>query len=1740
MFKKPQPPPSSLVAGLTGQSGTTIPPDLDFQLRLAAAFCSSALKSRKVNFRTTPWSMYLRSIYYSRIWRNVITLIATIHMALALVEPPATMKDSAQENLAGYVDTRPFEGAILFVYLFEIIVLKMGFMGWRAYFKSWNVLEALCTLTFAIDLVTPLGQFSRAIRPFFIIVRRKHIRFIFNGIFAAFVPMLPVLLLIFLIVIAFASASALMASAAPFQSLIAHSNTTAFPPYCSAFSRGACTDYFTDSSTNVYSLGVLVARSNWPVVMLPLYNLSEWTGIFFVVFVLIAHFFAWRLLLASAFSSFASHTREQYLSQQRRSRASFKAAFSLLSTRGFLGAPVFRALAGLVRPNQPLEVVDIIFTAVGGSCGFIDAQAFIVAVSLLDLKASKIPYPERGGRWSAIKAKVRKFLNNTFVSIGSDLVVLGLALTEYLLSDLEMQNPQLAVHLNNTTSAFILALLLAEAVAKVVSFGPKSYIKDGFNRIDLLIIVLSIVSLAVFDLSTSDPTSAVSLSNLHQRLRIQFLLRMMRSLRLFNRIPSVRSVLQTIAEISPLLWRFVIVLVCSIYSLAILGIEIFSGVLSRSDPDVVQSSYGLNNQWPLNFNTFTKASMSVFSVLVTTQIPILLEGLMAGTDSWWPTLYIGGSYYLLVCVISNILIALLLQSYGISAASGAYRDSGFVPLYSHLLAKAQIQLWEAFPRRFPRPMMYVFKRKAAFLTVNEAIFGESLSLEFEATGMDPLTAKAAAAAEKANGRKNSKVMDDAAGAAEEGGNGSGGKKAGGAAATSGSITTALLHLPGLSTVSSFFGHIFHSSAAPASAVGGDAQQQSSQPAAVNYAAMSLRVFSRFNPIEYFGLAPEGRVASAVMASAARGKLHIGFGLDVPASGNDDDAAASPPSYKPPMPNRHLSTMAVGAAEPPTTTTSLAVTDTTLEATRLVLQKSAHDMRLEQPLTKQASRLIQAEEISISSSDDDDENFTVDGDETDADNDGGRGDKKDGGEGTATGTAPLVRKPRRRRHHHRRDKTTTDEGGAALSEQPSLTASSMMFGATASALSGATNPLATGKSSSQRRHRKGHYRDDHSNSVVQFSEGTGVGYHHHHHHHDHHDDDGHGDELSSFFPTKPEPVPTVFRSLTEFILSPLVPPPSATDLTQDGKGPDIEQFIAKLIAQGLIHPPKGSRERKTLKSTMSSLGRGKGGYQGMDTSSSSSSSEDDDDDDHHDDEDGDNNGARVAVGGTSATEVKDDEGRHVVAVGGGGADAVKAGEAPAGTSAPPAAPGARPPRHPRPPIAPSNLAPPPGLLSSSGGGGVPVSNSSLFSRASSTRLTFAGVSPSGSSVDLGRAPPSSAAAVPSATSLSRAARLRRITKLAAALQREQEALAQTDRHLEMSMSIVNLRRVAEEEGGDGGDVNNTTTGGAGGGEIPEDSTSAPLLAHDWQQGGGSRTRSRHLSSSSSATNNSISSLARNLSMSIAGFLTGGGGGGGSTDNINNVAGGGRENTTSSLGAPDVTPTTTTTRGSGAGIAIPNARMTAGGGSSNNQSGGDLLDAVASAGGGIGIAGGNGPSSASSLFRRSNAAGAGGGVGRPSRGFSDDASSDHFNNLLLAGTTGGVGRGSGSGAALLAVENSAVRVDETGGSDEDDDHGHGPLTYKELQAQKAGSRWRKSVAVATAMSASTNRLRSGTVLGAEVQLRPIASSLAITAPPPSSGANAIDGSATAEAMVLAASYVPEPAIVLRDGVAVLEES
>ena len=86
-----------------------------------------------------------------------------------------------------------------------------------------------------------------------------------------------------------------------------------------------------------------------------------------------------------------------------------------------------------------------------------------------------------------------------------------------------------------------------------------------------------------------------------------------------------------------------------------LGTEFFGNLLTNTDVNVVNSSYGRLGFWVFNFDHPVTSSLALFSILMTAKSGVIIEGTTAACQSNLPILYFVLFYIVVTMVLSNIL-----------------------------------------------------------------------------------------------------------------------------------------------------------------------------------------------------------------------------------------------------------------------------------------------------------------------------------------------------------------------------------------------------------------------------------------------------------------------------------------------------------------------------------------------------------------------------------------------------------------------------------------------------------------------------------------------------------------------------------------------------------------------------------------------------------------------------------------------------------------------------------------------------------------------------------------------------------------------------------------------------------------------------------------------------------------------------------------------------------------------------
>ncbi|KAK3705212.1 hypothetical protein QZH41_014007 [Actinostola sp. cb2023] len=153
-----------------------------------------------------------------------------------------------------------------------------------------------------------------------------------------------------------------------------------------------------------------------------------------------------------------------------------------------------------------------------------------------------------------------------------------------------------------TTNYFFTAVFVVEVVLKVVALGWIRYVKDRWNIIDLIIVLLSVSGILLTDLVKKDLLINPTV------IRTLRVLRIVRVLKLVKLAKGVRSLLDTLFEALPQVANLGLLFLLLFFIYSCLGIQLF-GSLECSHAYPCQ---GLGGH--ANFNNFGSAMLTLFRI----------------------------------------------------------------------------------------------------------------------------------------------------------------------------------------------------------------------------------------------------------------------------------------------------------------------------------------------------------------------------------------------------------------------------------------------------------------------------------------------------------------------------------------------------------------------------------------------------------------------------------------------------------------------------------------------------------------------------------------------------------------------------------------------------------------------------------------------------------------------------------------------------------------------------------------------------------------------------------------------------------------------------------------------------------------------------------------------------------------------------------------------------------------------
>jgi hypothetical protein len=318
--------------------------------------------------------------------------------------------------------TVSFEFLCFTVYFCDLLLLWLCF-GWKRFKNLWPGLRLLILVVMVADTITFIGSgytsfhLSRAARPLMLIARLRNVRKMLSGCVVTSFRIYGVFLLLAFHVVFFSllgyllfgndslSLSFFGAFSLSLSDSLTHvlfvaqltPKSTTFrsciwlcttysccPPASHSVRRSATLFRLSSVCLPFRSLNFLLYSDL--TVMLPYWELSRWSGLFFIAFVLTGNLGVFKLIIAVSYKTYKLYVRDKLVDRLSKRKIALSAAFKRLSVNGYVSCEAWVKVMKELRPKLPDEVVRVLFQSVDTErTGHVGLRAFLQLCSMVDV-----------------------------------------------------------------------------------------------------------------------------------------------------------------------------------------------------------------------------------------------------------------------------------------------------------------------------------------------------------------------------------------------------------------------------------------------------------------------------------------------------------------------------------------------------------------------------------------------------------------------------------------------------------------------------------------------------------------------------------------------------------------------------------------------------------------------------------------------------------------------------------------------------------------------------------------------------------------------------------------------------------------------------------------------------------------------------------------------------------------------------------------------------------------------------------------------------------------------------------------------------------------------------------------------------------------------------------------------------------------------------------------------------------
>lgn len=455
-------------------------------------------------------------------------------------------------------------------------------------------------------------------------------------------------------------------------------------------------------------LWTVFTTANSPDAMIPLYTELRLSFIFFFVFIVVSVYVFNNILLGTIYTAYKSELTASTKIFFSNREIAIQRAFKLLTTNDVISRQrwfsFFKAYCecgiggGQCNEQYNMDRSARIFAALGMDS--IDSEAFSYVVNVILDMQTYVPYGDipalahtRFGKklyhvfyhGVSVRWSNKSFSWNTTVDV---LIFVSGVLT--LIETIWAGGPYLNdTHLESLISLRIMfvafaCFFLLEMAAQLLVIGFERFWHVSIlHRID----VVCVISLCLAEVLAS------LLGNVF--LRIPMLLRIGRMLRPLQHLEPLRQLGLLMLRLVPIARQQGLLLLTIFYCYAIFGMECFGGSIYKSNKALLDTDFSRLKYWPLNFNDFPSAMVTLFVLMVVNSWNTIADGMCAAVSSKWSVLFFMSWFVVVNLVLLNIFVALIIDC----SAAISSEEEHFPSQYTHVRTHMSLREGAALLRR---------------------------------------------------------------------------------------------------------------------------------------------------------------------------------------------------------------------------------------------------------------------------------------------------------------------------------------------------------------------------------------------------------------------------------------------------------------------------------------------------------------------------------------------------------------------------------------------------------------------------------------------------------------------------------------------------------------------------------------------------------------------------------------------------------------------------------------------------------------------------------------------------------------------------------------------------------------------------------------------------------------------------------------------------------------------------------